>query len=203
MPGSPVLSKVTQAHIDARLGAILGAAEVCFARKGIDRTTMQEIATEAGLSAGAIYRYFPSKEQLLEAVFQHVSENHAAMFQRAVAEHASPLEALFAIGRDELVMTEYGDCALWLESELAGIRDPERIGVAHRRLVDDMVGGIRMLLDRACAAGELPPGTDTGGFALMLYAAVVGLKIQISGGLPAADAERALVSVGALLMRRP
>lgn len=62
------MTKVTQAHVDARVGAIKAAAEKVFAERGFTGATMQEIAREAGLSAGAIYRYFPSKEALIEAL---------------------------------------------------------------------------------------------------------------------------------------
>jgi AcrR family transcriptional regulator len=61
--------KVSQAHLDARREQILDAATVCFARKGIRETTMQELCAEAGLSAGAIYRYFGGKQEILYAVF--------------------------------------------------------------------------------------------------------------------------------------
>lgn len=44
---------------------ILDAAEACFVRNGIHRTTMQDIAAEAAMSPGNIYRYYPSKEAVI------------------------------------------------------------------------------------------------------------------------------------------
>lgn len=44
---------------------ILDAAEACFIRSGLHRTTMQDIAKEAAMSAGNIYRYFDSKEAIV------------------------------------------------------------------------------------------------------------------------------------------
>lgn len=60
--------RVTQAHLDARRREILTAAFQCFSKKGLHGTTMQEIADEAGLSAGALYRYFDGKEALIAAL---------------------------------------------------------------------------------------------------------------------------------------
>lgn len=51
-----------------------------FVRKGIDGTTMHDIAAEAGISAGAIYRYYPIKAQLLQAIFRHSIEQNRLLF---------------------------------------------------------------------------------------------------------------------------
>ena len=62
------MARVTAAHVEARTNQIILAAWECFARKGYHQTTMADIAGEAGLSAGAIYRYFASKEAVLKAI---------------------------------------------------------------------------------------------------------------------------------------
>lgn len=46
---------------------ILAAAADCFARKGIHQTTMQEICEASRISAGALYRYFPTKDSIVVA----------------------------------------------------------------------------------------------------------------------------------------
>ena len=48
-----------------RADRILDAAERCFVRAGFHRTTMQDVAAEAGMSAGNLYRYFASKDALV------------------------------------------------------------------------------------------------------------------------------------------
>src|ERR1043166_8689151 len=47
---------------------ILEAAERCFVRAGFHQTSMQEICAEAGMSAGNLYRYFPSKEAIIAGI---------------------------------------------------------------------------------------------------------------------------------------
>ena len=71
MPGS---------YLEARTIEIRDAAMRVFVRKGITASTMQDIATEAGMSAGAIYRYFESKDQLVQAVFDYCREENRSLF---------------------------------------------------------------------------------------------------------------------------
>ena len=53
------MPKVSDAHRAARRRQILDAARRRFVRNGFHATSMQDIFAEAGLSAGAVYRYFP------------------------------------------------------------------------------------------------------------------------------------------------
>lgn len=55
---------------DARPDEVLDAAIALFAEKGYAATTVQEIATRAGLSKGAVYLYFPSKAAILEGLVE-------------------------------------------------------------------------------------------------------------------------------------
>ncbi len=60
------MARVSDAHLEARRQSILAAATKIFCQKGIATATMAEIASEANISPGAIYRYFENKEQLAE-----------------------------------------------------------------------------------------------------------------------------------------
>jgi TetR/AcrR family transcriptional regulator, transcriptional repressor of aconitase len=62
------MPKVSEEHLAARRRQILDAALVCFARQGFHGTPMQAIFDESGLSPGAVYRYFKSKEEIVEAI---------------------------------------------------------------------------------------------------------------------------------------
>ena len=61
------MPKVTDAHIAARRQQIIEAARACFSRQGFHQTSVQDICKEAGLSPGAVYGYFPSKEHIIAA----------------------------------------------------------------------------------------------------------------------------------------
>ena len=62
------MARVSQAHLDARRRQILDGAARCFARNGFHATSMQDVLRESGLSAGAVYRYFASKEEIVAAI---------------------------------------------------------------------------------------------------------------------------------------
>jgi AcrR family transcriptional regulator len=57
--------KISPAQEQQRRAQILAAAMACFARQGYHATSMDDVVRESGLSVGAIYSYFPSKEDLL------------------------------------------------------------------------------------------------------------------------------------------
>ena len=90
----PKLKPATQR---ARREHILDAAEVCFARAGFHRTTMQDICKEALISPGALYVYFSSKEDLIAGI----GERDRADFAERFAElSAAPdfMKALASLG---------------------------------------------------------------------------------------------------------
>ena len=62
------MPRVSQEHLDARRRQILDAARRCFVRNGFHATSMQDILSEANLSAGAVYRYFRSKDDIIAAI---------------------------------------------------------------------------------------------------------------------------------------
>ncbi|MGW2015191.1 TetR/AcrR family transcriptional regulator [Streptomyces sp. NPDC001927] len=62
------MARVSQEHLDARRRQILDGAARCFARNGFHATSMQDVLTEVGLSAGAVYRYFSGKDELIAAI---------------------------------------------------------------------------------------------------------------------------------------
>src|SRR5690349_19443486 len=78
--------KVSVEHEQMRRQQILDAALACFSRRGYHATSMEDIVREAGLSVGAIYTYFPSKEELFkvlaEARFRHTRDRIQALVRQ-------------------------------------------------------------------------------------------------------------------------
>ncbi|GAA2591736.1 hypothetical protein GCM10010435_83080 [Winogradskya consettensis] len=68
------MPRVSQAHLDARRLQIVDAARARFASHGFARTSMADIVAESGLSNGAIYRYFTSKDEIVVAVCEQGTE---------------------------------------------------------------------------------------------------------------------------------
>src|SRR5690606_3122603 len=79
----------------------MDAAIVCFRRRGFHQASMQEICAEAGISAGALYRYFGSKADIIGAIAEESRAEGDVAFLRA-AEKFGFLEALLTSARDFL-----------------------------------------------------------------------------------------------------
>ncbi|MER5211920.1 TetR/AcrR family transcriptional regulator [Streptomyces sp. NPDC002838] len=84
------MARVTQAHLDARRRQILDAAALCFARNGFHATSVQDVLKEADLSAGAVYRYFSGKEELIAAIVSEVLGEVRAAFEEAAGQSPPP-----------------------------------------------------------------------------------------------------------------
>ncbi|MFI0843291.1 TetR/AcrR family transcriptional regulator [Mesorhizobium sp. IMUNJ 23232] len=65
---------------------ILDAAKACFIRSGFKGASMQEICAEVGMSPGALYRYFPSKEAIVEAICEADRREDAVLFAKVLQE---------------------------------------------------------------------------------------------------------------------
>lgn len=62
------MPKVSLEYRAERRAHILAAARRCFVRDGFHGTSMQDLVDEAGVSSGAVYRYFPSKDAVIETI---------------------------------------------------------------------------------------------------------------------------------------
>ncbi|MCC7078414.1 MAG: TetR/AcrR family transcriptional regulator [Acidimicrobiia bacterium] len=73
-------------------GRILEAAEACFARYGFQKTSMEDIAREAGLSRRSVYRHFPDKA----ALFNEVAAARTRIFLDEIMRRTAVLDGLSA-----------------------------------------------------------------------------------------------------------
>jgi AcrR family transcriptional regulator len=123
---------------DLRTAEILDSARRAFAEKGFDGASMQDIARKAGMSVGNFYRYFPSKDAIVEAL---IAFDIAEMEQdfRVILVDPNPIAALrrtielrIADGKCD------GEGQIWAEITAAALRKPE-IGAAACKMEDNVV----------------------------------------------------------------
>ncbi|MEN3284768.1 MAG: hypothetical protein V7607_5908 [Solirubrobacteraceae bacterium] len=146
---------------------ILEAAAEAFAERGLT-ITMDDIAEHAGVGVGTVYRRFPQKELLIEALFEERVGELVALAERALEED-DPWEALvgFLEGAQALQATNRG----LKELVLSTTHGRERVACVRERLsplADALVA-------RAQASGQLRPdldGTDLPVIQVMLGAVV-------------------------------
>ncbi|MFC0628972.1 TetR/AcrR family transcriptional regulator [Kribbella deserti] len=90
------MPKVTDEHRTARRSQIVEAARRCVIAQGFHKTTMADVIKESGLSAGAVYSYFKSKEELVAAIADEALGSVDQVFRAilASAEPVTPVNAL-------------------------------------------------------------------------------------------------------------
>ena len=93
------MSVIDKKHADqerasSRRKQVLAAAECCFGRSGFHGASMAEISKAAGMSAGHIYNYFDSKDDIIAAFVQQNMDRVSAIM-RDLEQQDDPLQAIF------------------------------------------------------------------------------------------------------------
>lgn len=81
----------------ATIENILSVSEKLFLEKGFDKTSMLDIAQTAGISKGAIYHHFKSKDEIINAVAENQEQTNKSIMENWLAETA------YLNGRDKLI----------------------------------------------------------------------------------------------------
>ncbi|WP_016905800.1 TetR/AcrR family transcriptional regulator [Streptomyces xiaopingdaonensis] len=129
--------------------ALLDAAAAVFVASGVD-APVRDIATEAGVGVGTIYRHFPTRSDLIIAVYRHQVEACAEAGPALLAKSSTPYAAL-AEWTDlfvDFLVTKHGLAAV-LHSDNPGFE------ALHAYFLDRLVPVCARLLDAAAAAGEV------------------------------------------------
>jgi TetR/AcrR family transcriptional repressor of uid operon len=153
--GAPPMAK----GVDAQRSRVLDAFEICIQRSGFHRTTMQDVAKEAGMSAGNLYRYFPSKEALVSGMIGRDRERFSADFMN-VAQSNDVMGSFIALGREHFINTPRSRCVQFMEIWAEASRNPvvaEMCNAVDREVNDFMVA----ILEAAKAAGQIPASIDS------------------------------------------
>ena len=175
------MARVTDEHIQGRTDLILAAATRMFARKGVAVATMQDVAAEAGLSVGAIYRYYPNKEHLVGAVFDRIRDNTRSLFSKAAESSDSPEDMLRNAG--QIIAERFQqdptreETILVIEAILADARRSDELVARERQLRDAYTFLTERFFRQAQRTGALDPTIDSDGLALLFVSLMVGLHV--------------------------
>jgi AcrR family transcriptional regulator len=169
-------------HLQMRREQIVQAALRCFAREGFHATTMQEVVAESGLSAGAVYRYFPSKTALVVAVAGSVLQVASALLERMAAQEPLPppdevigglLDSVLAnVATAEVDVTRVA-LSVWAEA----MRDDELAGLAAQ-FYGEIRSAFVALAVRWREEGLLRPDSDPDAVGRVMFALVPGFILQ-------------------------
>lgn len=155
MPAKRKRASVRRPRSDAQRNRerILDVAKEAFTRSGAD-ASLDEIAKKAGVGPGTLYRHFPSRAELLEAVYRTEMEKLAAAEQK-FAEELPPIDALRAW---LLLFVDYIAAKQLIAPALnALVGDPKKVFEAsHARIWE----AIRALVKRAIKSGDMRKDFD-------------------------------------------
>jgi AcrR family transcriptional regulator len=155
-PGPGAEPPARRKRADARRNeeTLLAAAAAAFAESGVN-VPVRDIASRAGVGVGTIYRHFPTRADLIVAVFPHQVEACAEAGPKLLADSATPHDALarWAGLFVDFLVTKHG------LAEAMRPDDPT-FQTLHAYFLDRLIPVCAQLLDAAAAAGQIRPGTD-------------------------------------------
>jgi AcrR family transcriptional regulator len=175
---------------------ILNAAERCFVRSGFHRTTMQDVAAEAGMSPGNLYRYFDSKDAVVLALAERdrsrIGEDFAALSQPG-----DLLPALRSIAHKHFAEEPRERAVLCLEIWAEATRN--RSFAAMSEAFDrDICDRMCALFRQAQANGAIAPEVDLEALASLIVTIANGLFVRRAVDATL-DAERGVASLMAVI----
>ncbi|MFI6832965.1 MULTISPECIES: TetR/AcrR family transcriptional regulator [unclassified Kribbella] len=176
------MPKVTEEHRVARRAQIVAAARTCVVEQGFHKTTMADVIRASGLSAGAVYGYFKSKEEIVAAIAEEALGTVDELFEKILTteQPLTPLAALEAALNHAVSIAERpgGDVTrvavqAWAEA-------------LHNPAILDIAGGKYLLLRehfedvvrRAQADGTVDPDTDPKYIAQVMFGMLPGFVLQ-------------------------
>ena len=159
--------------------ALLDAAELLFAQRGVSRTSLQEIAKAAGMTRGAVYWHFKDKAELFNAMMARTASPMEEAAQALVNSPLPPLaelkrtalDALNRIAHDPRTRREFGIATQKVEyvDDLMGVRE------RHLEIHQTCQHCVKMAFERAQALGDVSAHLNPQVIAMSYQALLNGL----------------------------
>lgn len=147
---------------------ILDAAERVFARAGFHAATMNDVAVEAGMSPGNLYRYFASKDAIIAGMAERDRTMIAADFASLDPAKGKLLDQLDALGRRHLVDEPREKAIIALQIWAEAARNPQMASMCAA-IDGTVIGGLAAAIAGAKASGELPADLDDARFLQAIF----------------------------------
>src|SRR5918993_1238022 len=183
-----------------RHARILNAAEHCFVRSGFHRTTMQDVAAEAGMSPGNLYRYFPSKDAIVIGLTERDRSDVAKDF--ATFDSGDDFMTSFMkLGRKHFEEEPREKAIMCLEIWAESARNPSFASVCGE-FEQFVIRRLTEVLGQAKERGEVPAHVNPESVARIISTIADGLFVRraIAPGFDAAREVPNVISlIGALL----
>lgn len=174
------MPKVSEAHLVRRRQQIVAGAAALVARKGVQATSMRDVIAASGMSAGAVYHYFPAKSALIEAIGAMLEERYSTLAHELAArpDPPDPVELIHTLATAVTPPDDGPDLsavgvAVWAEA----IHD-RGVATSARRVLAALREALAEVARRWQAEGRLPPDADPDDVAAVLYGLMPGYVVQ-------------------------
>ncbi|CNK74234.1 TetR/AcrR family transcriptional regulator [Yersinia proxima] len=155
---------------------LITAAAACFAEKGFNATSVREISTRAGISQGAMYTYFKSKDDLIRAIV--LEEQNSAL-----TAHNEPYTGSYYDRLCKQVISCISDVGypvthqLWVEIIAESARNPDiqKSFISSDNIMRQSIAGI---IEQGITAGEFRMDINPEEIAIILFAFIDGLIVR-------------------------
>lgn len=185
----PQRSEALSAQQDERRAHILDAARTCFSRAGFHRTSMQEICAEAKMSPGGLYRYFASKDAIIEAIAQE-EQLAGRRILEVMLEPGSLHDRLLRCGLAYIdQMRDRRAVQMMLEVYVESMRNTA-VGAFFAKCEEENRKLMQDVFAVAKASGEIAEDADVDTMMMTLVAFADGIVLRM-GLNPDYDVERA------------
>ncbi|WP_280301400.1 TetR/AcrR family transcriptional regulator [Nocardia neocaledoniensis] len=174
------MPRVSEEHLERRRKQILEAAQRCFTRKGFHETSMQDVFAEAGLSAGAVYRYFASKNDIIFAlILETMTPLRGRMAEIIRSEQAPTPAEVVRLVTSEVIKRGGPDGPLRLAPQAWAMAmvQPEA-SVPVRAAIAGMRELWREYAVRIRELGWIPPDADVDAMAKSMISFLPGFMLQ-------------------------
>ncbi|MGV2940897.1 TetR/AcrR family transcriptional regulator [Mesobacillus sp. LC4] len=174
---------VSEEYKERKRQEILQSAHVCFAEKGFEASTVDDIVSRSGLSKGAIYNYFKSKDEIYLALMEGQTNDSGSKFAKAIAERETSLEKLnylieAYLNNDPNDEENIGHAIVHYEFRLYSTRNPKLKGMLTERYRDFFVSLLTGIIKEGQTAGEFNKELDPQTYADIFWAIVNGATLQ-------------------------
>ncbi|MGW1726725.1 TetR/AcrR family transcriptional regulator [Streptomyces sp. NPDC002306] len=175
------MPKVTEQYLVDRRRHILEAARRCFLRNGgFQATSMQDIFAESGLSSGAVYRYFSSKDDMILAIAENNIREVIDMIRTVADEQSGGAVGAALAAAADLVLTKAeneGLAELSVQVWAEALRNP-RLGRQYRHMLTQTRAEVAAIVRDHQDDRHLPPDVPATALADVLVSILPGYILQ-------------------------
>ena len=174
------MPRIPKASFDERRNHVIDAAMTCFSQKGFQKTTMLDVATEAGVSPGALYTYFNSKEDIIEEAAMERRQSRAVRMETAsllggavVTIDQMLTDFYKEIDRDDPASESRIRPQIWADA-----LSNSRMKKILKGTWSDVALGLAEVVRQGQESGEIDPTLDSDSVALLLVCLGDGLVLH-------------------------